>query len=147
MKMRMNKEGVCSPRTDIPKGPYERECKEIKDILTEALSPVEGEDLVVEFFQDGDTLTVKVRKVWNDFLEGLSLEDLSSLLGRVRALLNKKNTYRKAKLQSSIHFGAFKEKTNIRVVYNPKWRRYENYEIFFRNRTQSQRKVFKRSLA
>ena len=61
--MRMNRDGICSPRTDIPKGPYERECKEIKDILTEALSPGEGEDLVVEFFQDGDTLTVKVRRV------------------------------------------------------------------------------------
>lgn len=99
---------------------------------------LDNEDPVVEFFKEGETLTVKIRKRWNEWLEGLCLEDTLKLLKRLREILNAAG-FKQCKLQCSIH-ESDPEKTNIRIVYNPKWRRYENYEIFFRNKTQSYRK-------
>lgn len=99
---------------------------------------LDSEVPVVEFFKDGVTLTVKVRKRWNEWLEGLSLEDTVKFLKRLREILNASG-FKQCKLQCSIH-ESDPEKTNIRIVYNPSWRRYENYEIFFRNKTQSRRK-------
>lgn len=112
----------------------------LKQALVAALRPVVEDEPVVEFFEEvPPTLTIKVRGKWNDWLEGLPLEDLVKLLQQMRKLLNAFG-YKTAKLQCSIHEGKYEGKTNIRIIYNPAWRRYENYEIFFRNKTQSRRK-------
>ena len=114
--------------------------KDFKEIFTQAFRPLLGEDsLVVEHFQDKDTLTSKVRVKWNDWLAGIGLRDLTAILFRIRTLLNNQG-YRRTKLQVSLHLDPnYSEKTNIRIIYNPQWRKYENFEIFFRNKTQSRR--------
>lgn len=126
------------PYTEIIEG-SKATCIILNEIFKLALAELlDSEDPVVEFFKDGTTLTVKIREKWNEWLEGLCLEDTLKLLKSLREILNVSG-FQKCKLQCSIH-ESDPEKTNIRIVYNPAWRRYENYEIFFRNKTQSRRK-------
>lgn len=126
------------PYTKIIEG-SKATCIILSGIFKVALAELlDSEDSVVEFFKEGETLTVKIRKRWNEWLEGLSLEDTLKFLKRLREILNASG-FKQCKLQCSIH-ESDPEKTNIRIIYNPAWRRYENYEIFFRNKTQSHRK-------
>ena len=99
---------------------------------------LDKEEIEVEFFKDGETLTAKVRRKNNEWMEEISMIDWIYLLRNIRTYLNRWKPLRCAKVQSSFHPN--KEKTNIRIVYNPHWRRYENYEIFFRSKTQSNRR-------
>lgn len=111
----------------------------LKQALVAALRPVVEDEPVVEFFEEvPPTLTIKVRGRWNDWLEGVHFEYIPPILYRLRTILNMEG-FKQCKVQCSIH-EKDPEKNNIRIVYNPAWRRYENYEIFFRNKTQSHRK-------
>lgn len=111
-----------------------------KQVLIEALKQVVEDEPEVEFFEEENkTLTVKIRGRWNDWLQGISFEYIPPILQRLRTLLNAKG-FKQCRVQCSIH-EKDSEKSNIRIIYNPKWRRYENYEIFFRNKTQSHRKI------
>lgn len=111
----------------------------LKQTLVAALRPVVEDEPVVEFFEeDYSTLTIKVRGKWNDWLEGVHFDYIPPILYRLRTILNQEG-FKQCKVQCSIH-EKDPEKNNIRIIYNPAWRRYENYEIFFRNKTQSRRK-------
>lgn len=116
-------------------------CKALEGILRLPLiPPLEESEAVVEFFPDGETLTVKIRQCQNEWLEGVSQEDLLKYLSELRRILNDLDL-KTVKVQASIHLDKdYKGKTNVRLVYNPHWRRYENYEIFYRCKTQSRRK-------
>lgn len=115
-------------------------CNMFRSVFELVLNPhLQGDTPLVEYFREEHSFVAKVRGKWNEWLEGLSLEDLVKLLKQMRELLNAFG-YKTAKLQCSVHEGRYEGKTNIRIIYNPKWRRYENFEIFFRNKTQSGRK-------
>lgn len=111
---------------------------DFKQALKDTFKPVVDDEPVVEFFEDGYSLVVKVRGKWNDWLEGIAFQYIPPILTRLRTILNMKG-FKQCKVQCSLH-EKNPEKNNIRIIYNPKWRRYENYEIFFRNKTQSRRK-------
>lgn len=111
----------------------------LKQALVAAFRPVVDDEPVVEFFEDEYSLVVKVRGKWNDWLEGIAFQYIPPILTRLRTILNMKG-FKQCKVQCSLH-EKNPEKNNIRIIYNPKWRRYENFEIFFRNKTQSRRKV------
>lgn len=111
---------------------------DFRQALKDTFRPVVDSEPIVEFFEEEYSLVVKVRGRWNDWLEGIAFEYIPPILTRLRTILNMKG-FKQCKVQCSLH-EKNPEKNNIRIIYNPKWRRYENYEIFFRNKTQSGRK-------
>ena len=115
--------------------------EEQEDILS-VFKEVFGQDVRVEVMCDGkDAIKFKMRNVFNPRKEKAP-EDLTAYLSdlqKVRYKLNKLGTkFKRCKVFYLIYESESKM-TSLNVVFNKHWRRYENYEILFRNKTQARR--------
>ena len=127
------------PYTSPIEGKYSPVLRKLEDIFRLVLMGlVDKEDIIVEYFKNGDDFVVKIRQQWNDWLEGISHEDKISLLKALRTELDLRR-FQKVKVEYSEHSRNYSERNNIRLVFNPYWRRYEGIEVHFRNSTQDRR--------
>ena len=130
-------------RTEAYTSPIEGEYSSIQEELGNAFRSVLGgkvdeEDIIVEYFKNGDDFVVKLRQQHNDWLEGISYEDKISLLKALRTELDKRKL-QKVRVEYSEHSRDYSGRNNVRLVFNPYWRRYEGIQIYFRTHTQDRR--------
>lgn len=118
----------------LPVRGEETMCGTFKDTFRKALQPhVEEDDIEVEFFKDRGDLITKVRVARNEWLSKVSLDTLSDLLQGIREELDKRG-FRTAKLICNI-YPEDEKKSNIRIIYNPTWKGFRNYEIHFEKKS------------
>jgi len=127
------------PYTSPIEGKYSSVLKKLEDIFRLVLvGSVDNEDIVVEYFRNGDDFVVKLRQQWNDWLAGISYEDKISLLWSLRTELDKRGL-QKVKVEYSEHSKEYEERNNVRMIFNPYWKRYEGIQVYFRTLTQDRR--------
>lgn len=97
-------------------------------------------DFKVEVFQeDKGSVKFKVRQLENERLELYPMSKVPDLLRKIREALDN-GGFRRSKLFYLDYTDAgYPEVNSINVVYNPRWRKYENFEILFRSKTQLRR--------
>lgn len=130
-------------RTEAYTSPIEGEYSSIQEELGNVLCQILGwsvdkEDIIVEYFRNGDDFVVKLRQQWNDWLEGLPYEDKIFLLKALRTELDKRGL-QKVRVEYSEHSKDYSGRNNVRLVFNPHWRRYEGIQVYFRTHTQDRR--------
>lgn len=130
-------------KTEAYTSPIEGKYSSIQEELGNAFrsvlwGKVDEEDIIVEYFRNGDDFVVKLRQQYNDWLEGISYEDKISLLKELRRFLDY-GKLQKVRVEYSEHSRDYSGRNNVRLVFNPYWRRYEGIQIYFRTHTQDRR--------
>ena len=101
-----------------------------------------GWDLFVEVAGEGrgkeESIRFKLRQVYNEPLKRADLQTYYNLCKQVRKELNFTKMFRTCKVFMLIYEGE-PEMTSLNVVYNPHWRRYENFELMYRSQVQLRR--------
>ena len=129
--------------TEAHTSPIEGEYSSVQKDLGNAFrsvlrGKVDEEDIIVEYFRNGDDFVVKLRQQWNDWLEGIPYEDKIFLLKALRKELDKRDL-QKVRVEYSEHSKDYSGRNNIRLVFNPHWKRYEGIQVYFRTHTQDRR--------
>lgn len=121
------------------KGEYSSIQEELGNAFRSVLrGKIDEEDIVVEYFKNRDDFVIKIRQQWNDWLEGIPYEDKISLLKALREHLDSRKL-QKVRVEYSEHSKDYSGRNNIRLVFNPYWKRYEGIQIYFRTPVQDRR--------
>ena len=116
--------------------------EEEQESILSIFKAVFGQDVRVEVMCDGkDAIKFKMRNAFNPGKEKAS-EDLTAYLSELRKVryeLNKLGTKFKRCKVFYLIYESDSKMTSFNVVFNKHWRKYENYEILFRNKTQARR--------
>lgn len=94
---------------------------------------------MVEVIQEKNTLKFKVRAAFNPYIKELhgDVEGYKNILQHIREKINSSLNKRfKTCKVFYLDYESEPEMDSINVVFNPKWKRYENYEILFRSKRQ-----------
>lgn len=116
--------------------------EEEQEWILSVFKAVFGQDVRVEVMCDGkDAIKFKMRNVFNPGKEKAS-EDLTAYLLELRDVRKRLNKLGKKFKRCKVFYLVYESEskmTSLNVVFNKYWRRYENYEILFRNKTQARR--------
>ena len=97
-------------------------------------------DFKVEVFQeDRGSVKFKVRQLENERLELYPGSKVPDLLRKIREALDNGGFRRSKLFYLDYTYAGHPEVNSINVVYNPRWRKYESFEILFRSKTQLRR--------
>lgn len=93
----------------------------------------------IEVLCDGEGIKFKVRKVFNKKVETGNLVSILDNLKKLRKNINNLGKEFKTCKVFFLGYESDERYSSYNVVFNPHWRRYENYEMLFRNKTQLRR--------
>lgn len=93
-------------------------------------------NLKIEVWSEGNSVRFKFRKEFN---KSFWLTNVREVLSNIREGINNQNKKFKRCKVFYLDYEKEPDMNSFNVVYNPKWRKYENYEILFRSRTQLRR--------
>lgn len=121
-----------------PKMPVELQEQMIK--LLKVFFPCKDE-LNIEVFTENESVRFRILSGYNPGLFR-SLSDLNKIeayLSTLRCYLNDYNPkFKRCKL-FYLRYDCEKEMDSFNIVFNANWKKYENYEILFRSKTQLRR--------
>lgn len=138
---RFTKEGV-TWHEDVPPVLSVEEQQTILNALTRACRTCYGGTAAKEPFievrgeegREGQSIRFQIRKAWNPFIRSNDIRSYYTLCSQVRKELNVTKKFRTCKVFMLIY--EEEEMISLNVVYNPRWRRYENFDLMYRSRTQ-----------
>lgn len=112
--------------------------------LIDTIRSLFPESLKVEVWSEGNSVRFKVREEFNEsFFRGAVdypyLNSVKGVLSSIREGINNRNKKFKRCKVFYLDYENEPETNSFNVVYSPRWRKYENYEIFFRSKTQLRR--------
>lgn len=129
---------------DSPPCLPEEEQQKIIDIIKHSWKVIHGGlyDPLVEVEGEGEkgnySIRFKVRKAYNLELQSGDLVAHYNICKQVRKELNVIKKFRTCKVFMLVYEDE-PEMTSLNIVYNPHWRRYENFEIMYRSQVQLRR--------
>lgn len=126
---------VLVPETG-PKMPEELQVK-----MIDTLKWFFGSGVRVEVFTENESVRFRVLSGYNPKLitTSIVISDIEKDLSELRKRINDEDSkFKKCKL-FFLKYDCEPEMNSFNVVFNANWRKYENYEILFRSKTQLRR--------